>query len=318
MARRSRFLVWLMFLTTVGLACPSDVAAQRAAPRGVHTGVAVPRTYPPHVYRPYYGPRYYYGFGYPWYYYPYVYPRYYYPYYSSFAFSFGFGWPAAYWGSYGYPSYGYPYAYPYPTYWYDNTGSARLQISPRNAQVYVDGRFVGLVDDFDGSLQRLRVEAGQHQLEVYLEGYRAYTQSVLFTRGTTLNLEGKLEPLRPGELAEPKPAPNPVTRPPDAYQRSTPVPPHRASEPAEFGTLSIRVIPPDAVILVDGEAWDRPQGESRFSIDLAEGPHKVEVRKEGLAPYVRTVEILRGRTFTLNVSLTPEGHGLTLARTRPR
>ena len=83
---------------------------------------------------------------------------------------------------------------------------------------------------------------------------------------------------------------------------------HRASEPAEFGTLSTRVMPADAAdTLVDGEAWARPQGENRFSIDLAEGPHQVEVRKEGFRPYVRSVDILAGRTFTLNVSLSPEG-----------
>lgn len=323
MARRSRFLVWLMFLTTIGLACPPDVAAQRAVPRGGRTGTAVPRTSAPHGYRPYSNPRYYHG-GYPRYSYPYAYSRYYYPYYSSFAFNFGFGfgfgWPGAYWGSFGYPYYGYPsygypsYGYPsypdaYPYYGYDNTGSARLQISPRDAQVYVDGRFVGLVDDFDGSFQQLRVEAGQHQLQVYLDGYRAYTENVLFRVGTTVRLQGKLEPLRPGEQAEPKPAPRPVTRPPDGYQRPAPVTAHRASEAADFGTLSTRVTPPDAVILVDGEAWARPQGENRFSIDLAEGPHQVEVRKEGFRPYVRSIDILGGRTFTLNVSLSPGGSG---------
>ena len=345
MARRSRFLVSLMFLATVGLALPPDLAAQRAVPRGGgRTGTAVPRTYAPHGYRPYSNPRYY-G-GYPRYSYPYAYSRYYYPYYSSFAFGFGFGlgfgWPGAYWGSFGYPYYGYPYygypyygypsygypaygypSYPaaYPYYGYDNSGSARLQISPREAQVYVDGRFVGLVDDFDGSFQQLRVEAGQHQLQVYLDGYRAYTENVLFRPGTTVKLQGKLEPLRPGEPAEPKPTPNPVIRPPDAYQRPAPATAHRASEPAatsepartseptEFGTLATRVTPPDAVILVDGEAWTRPQGENRFSIDLAEGPHRVEVRKEGFRPYVRSIDILGGRTFTLNVSLSPGGSG---------
>ena len=313
MARRSRFLVWLMFLTMVGLAWPPDVAAQRAVPRGGRTGVAVPRSYAPRVHRPYYSPRYYYG-GYPRYYSPYGYSRYYYPYYpyySNFAFGFGFGLGfGGYWGSYGYPYYGYPsypYAHPYYGYGYDNTGSARLQISPRNAQVYVDGRFVGLVDDFDGSFQQLHVEAGQHQLQVSLEGYRTYTENVLFRSGATVKLQGNLEPLPPGEPAEPKPAPNPVTRPPDTYQRPAPLTARRASEPAEFGTLSTRVMPPDAEILVDGEAWARPQGENRFSIDLAEGPHQVEVRKEGFRPYVRTVDILGGRTFTLNVSLTPGG-----------
>ena len=194
-------------------------------------------------------------------------------------------------------------------YGYDNTGSARLQISPRNAQVYIDGRFVGLVDDFDGSFQQLHVEAGQHQLQVSLEGHRTYTENVLFTSGTTVRLQGKLEPLRPGEPEEPKPAPSPVRRPPDAYQRPAPRTELRANEPAEFGTLSTRVMPADAVILVDGESWARPQGENRFSIDLAEGPHQVEVRKEGFRPYVRTIDILAGRTFTLNVSLAPGGSG---------
>jgi hypothetical protein len=69
------------------------------------------------------------------------------------------------------------------------------------------------------------------------------------------------------------------------------------------------VNPPDAEIVVDGEVWDRPQGENRFSIDLAEGPHQVEVRREGYRAYVRTVEVRRGRTITLNVSLTAGGPG---------
>ena len=43
---------------------------------------------------------------------------------------------------------------------YDNTGSARLLINPRNAQVYVDGQFLGLVGEFDGSPQRLHVPIG--------------------------------------------------------------------------------------------------------------------------------------------------------------
>jgi PEGA domain len=315
MVRQSRLVVLLMLLTTMGLARPPEAAAQRvASPRGVRTGVAVPRTtYAPRYYRPYYYPRYHYPYAYSRFYYPY------YPYYSSFAFSFGFGWPGPYWGAFGYPHaypYGYPYAYSYPYYWYDNTGSARLQITPRNAQVYVDGRFVGLVDDFDGSFQRLHLEPGEHELQVYLEGHRTLTQNVLFTRGTTVNLRGALEPLRPGEAAQPKPEPTRAARPPDAYDRQSSAPSYRTGEPGAYGTLSLRVNPADAGILIDGEPWDRPQGEDRFSIDLAEGPHQVEVRKEGYRPYVRTVDVRRGRIFTLNVSLTPGGQGLLQATRR--
>jgi hypothetical protein len=319
MIRRSRFLLLLTFLTTVGLAWPSAVAAQRRPPSAPRTGVAVPRGhasgyyrpyyYRPYSYRPYYYPRYYSG---------YAYPYYYYPYYPGFSFSvglgIGFGWPGSYWGAWGYPyaypsAYPYPssYAYPYPYYAYDNTGSARLLIAPRNAQVYVDGQFLGLVDEFDGSLQRLHVPIGEHELQVYLEGYRTLTQKVLFTRGTTLRIQSALQPLAPGEPSEPKPAPKAAMLRTDPYQRHTPASPPRTGERAESGTLSLRVNPPDAAILIDGEPWERPQGENRFTIDLPEGTHQVEVRKAGYRGYTRSVDIQRGQTLPLNVSLTSGG-----------
>jgi hypothetical protein len=84
-------------------------------------------------------------------------------------------------------------------------------------------------------------------------------------------------------------------------------PPYPTGEQTAFGTLSIRVSPPDAVILIDGEVWDRPQGDSRFSIELAEGVHQIEIRKEGYGSYARTIDVYRGRVSTLNVGLTPRG-----------
>jgi hypothetical protein len=173
--------------------------------------------------------------------------------------------------------------------------------------VYVDGQFVGLVDEFDGSLQRLHVPIGEHELQVYLEGYRTLTQKVLFTRGTTLRIESALQPLASGEPSEPKPAPKAATLRTDPYQRHTPAPSHRTGERAESGTLSLRVNPSDAAILIDGESWERPQGESRFTIDLPEGTHQVEVRKPGYRGYTRSVDIQRGQTLPLNVSLTSGG-----------
>ena len=59
-------------------------------------------------------------------------------------------------------------------------------------------------------------------------------------------------------------------------------PPSRADEQAEFGTLSVRVNPPDAVILIDGEVWDRSPGDSRFSIELTEGVHRDRDSEGGL------------------------------------
>ena len=288
---------------------PTDAEAQRrAVPRGTPTGsVAVPRQpYRPGYSRPYYRPYYYHS---------YFYPGFYYPFYAGFypgfyaGFGFGYGPYSPYYWGYG----------PYPGYWggyYDDRGSARIQVTPREADVFIDGYFVGKVDDFDGNLQRLHVEAGEHELTVYHEGYHPIREKVLFRRGATLKVQYEMQPLAPGEPAPPRPTPNPNARPERApSDRATRPYPHdpqaERSYPrdpeGEFGTLSLRIQPRDAVVLVDGEEWDRPAGEDRFTIDLPEGPHRLEVRKDGFRTYMRTVDVRRGQITTLNVSLTSGG-----------
>jgi hypothetical protein len=109
------------------------------------------------------------------------------------------------------------------------------------------------------------------------------------------------------------PAPYEYSSPyPAEYQVQTLPPASRTNEPRELGTLSVRVSPADAAILIDGEPWERPRGDDRFSIDLPEGPHRLEVRKEGYGFYTRTMDILPGRTITWNVSLTSGGSTQTV------
>ena len=57
-------------------------------------------------------------------------------------------------------------------------------------------------------------------------------------------------------------------------------------------------------MLVDGEAWTAPHGEDQFVIELSEGPHRIEVRKNGFQTYSTTVRVRRGETVRINVSLT--------------
>ena len=46
---------------------------------------------------------------------------------------------------------------------YRDSGHLRLKIKPQQAQVYVDGYFVGVVDSFDGAFQKLGLDAGRPQ-----------------------------------------------------------------------------------------------------------------------------------------------------------
>lgn len=241
--------------------------------------------------------------------------------------------PGYYWPTYGpyfwgwYP-YGYPFGYHPPYYDYgDYLSSARVQVTPKDAQVYVDGYFAGSVDDFDGMLQRLRVEPGEHEIQLYREGYRTISEKILFRPGETYRIRYAMEPLPAGAAAEPPPHPAagastrqpfPGRDYPERGRRTAPpapgYPPNappgdmpEANEPGStFGTLSIRVQPADAVITVDGERWEGPGGGSRLIIQLPEGSHRVEIHKDGYKEFSRTVDVRRGEVSTLNVSLVSE------------
>lgn len=239
-----------------------------------------------------------------------------------------------YWPAYGPYNWGwYPYPYPfgyYPPYYAyrDYLSSARVQVTPRDAQVYVDGYFAGMVDDFDGFLQRLRIEPGEHQIQLYREGFRTITEKVLFRPGETYRLRYVMEPLAAGQPAEPRPQPAAGATPPQRTRENPPgarqLPPtgpeyppspaapggppapERGDPSSTFGTLSIRVQPGDAAITVDGEKWEGPQGGSRLIIQVPEGSHRIEIRKDGFKDFSRTLDVRRGEVTTLNVSLVSE------------
>jgi hypothetical protein len=272
---------------------PTDAAAQRAQPRQ-----AAPAGHPVH------GPVSYY----------YAYPYY---------------WRSIWWASYGYPwgfyaygyPYGYPYAYPYPYAYFpaDVTAAVRLQVTPREAEVFVDGYRAGEVDDFDGFFQRLRLQPGGHEIAVYLEGYRTFRQNLYVNPGSSQSIRHELDRLAPGETTEPRPSPNdprPAVPPdgnvnPPNDGRPSPAPPAEPQPPGgdesrrPFGTLSLRVQPADADVLVDGQRWNVPTDASSLAIELTAGRHTVEVSKTGFTTYRETVLIRPGAVMRLNVGLAP-------------
>ena len=81
-----------------------------------------------------------------------------------------------------YGPWGYPPPYPYHYYRMDPGASLRLEVKPQEAEVYVDGYYAGIVDDFDGVFQRLPVTPGEHEIELYLDGYRSVRQKVMASR----------------------------------------------------------------------------------------------------------------------------------------
>jgi hypothetical protein len=236
------------------------------------------------------------------------------------------------------PWYGFQYPYPMRPYGYPYgrlrpEASVRLEVKPKEAEVYVDGYYAGIVDDFDGTFQRLRVDPGDHEIELWLDGYRTVRQKVYLTPDNTFRIKYQMERLASGQAPEPKPQP---IEPPDAgnqprmqpppqqpmgrgpVTRRMPPPrddprgqddPRGADNPrvrqgnGAYGTLAIKVQPGDAEVSIDGENWRGPSGQDRLTVEVAEGSHTVEIRKSGYRTYVTQVDVRRGQTTPINVSL---------------
>jgi len=109
------------------------------------------------------------------------------------------------------PWYPYGYAYPSSAYPYSDT-NIKTQVTPKAAEVYVDGFYAGQADDFDGVFKRLHVAPGGHAITLYLNGFRTTTQEVYVRPDSTFKLNATMEPLAPGETSAPVPEPARATR----------------------------------------------------------------------------------------------------------
>ena len=147
---------------------PVGTAVPRGAVPGSGSGVFIPAGY--------YGGLYPFGYGYGYYGDPY-------------------GYYGGYYGGYYDPWYG-----GYPSYVQasngpsgDEEGALRLKVKPREAEVYVDGYYVGVVDDFNGVFQKLHIETGVHRIEIRAPGYEPLAFDVRITAGHKSTYEGELK-----------------------------------------------------------------------------------------------------------------------------
>ena len=196
----------------------------------------------------------------------------------------------------------FPYGYPPGIYPHDSAVSLRLLVTPREASVFVDGYAAGVVDDYDGVFQRLRLVPGPHEVVVYHPGYRTLRQSVYYNPGSSHTIRQALDQLAPGEAAEPQPVPRAL--PPMPVMPAPPPDANRAPDSARLGTLALRVQPGDASVFVDDEPWRGSQSQDRLVIQLAEGPHRVRVEKAGFQTFAVDADVRAGETTSFNISLS--------------
>jgi len=212
-------------------------------------------------------------------------------------------------------AYGWGY---YPV--FDYRAEVRIEATPREAAVYVDGFYAGVVDDFDGTFQRLPLTPGGHKIELFMEGFRTVRKSLYLQPGSTIKMHETLVPLAAGETSEPPEVAPPVPEPPEGTyseprgraprEAGPPPPPGRRGggrvprgDGEGFGTLVLHVQPREAEVSVDGQRWVT-SGDGEFEIQLPAGRHHVEVELQGFQRFSSDIDVREDGATPVNISLS--------------
>jgi hypothetical protein len=128
-----------------------------------------------------------------------------------------------------------PYAQPEPV------GRLYLRVIPGTAQVFVDGLYVGVADDFSGS--GLSLDAGPRRVELRADGYDTVTFDVRIVPGETVSYRRELARMEARPEA-PRVAAIPKTFYviPRCYAGDTP--PQAEDLPRGCRVANVRTIPP--------------------------------------------------------------------------
>ncbi len=76
-------------------------------------------------------------------------------------------------------------------------GHLHLEVEPKHAQVYIDGFYVGTVQEAGRTPDGLNVAAGWHRVEFRAPGFETPAVNVTIEADRTLTYQSALKPIRP-------------------------------------------------------------------------------------------------------------------------
>jgi hypothetical protein len=258
-------------------------------------------------YYPYYYPYYSFAFGFGYPYYPYYYGYGYYPYYYGYR-PYGYYSPAPYYYG-GYPYSGYSEGSYAPAYAdRASLGAVKVKVKPQTAEVWLDGRYVGAAQSFDGFPTYLWIAPGEHHIAVVQDGFANLEQDIQVSAGHVIELDQKLQPgeaSRPEQPADrgyslaPERAPYPeggVPSPEGGYPPREIEP--RGAQPGDrdqsrdLGRLMLDVRPDDASVYLDGRfvGTGRDVSTATEPLLLMPGEHRLQIVHPQYSNDERTVE----------------------------
>jgi len=193
------------------------------------------------------------------------------------------------------------------------------RVRPKNATVYVDGRFAGRARYLDGKPGYLYLEPGVYTLEIRRPGYRTVAIELKAEAGCRYDLKHSMERVKgAAEEADDYGKGRPLERvfaplrregpPPSSVAGPSPreEPAAGREEPKPGASLRLTVKPASASVSIDGEfvATGRELEHMENPLAVTPGSHLVEVEAPGYTRVVRNVVLRDGETVEIAITLS--------------
>ncbi|MEM8962356.1 MAG: PEGA domain-containing protein [Acidobacteriota bacterium] len=235
-------------------------------------------------------------------------------------------WYPVYYGPYFYWDFGFPWVsshgryyprYPYYSYQreYEYQGAIDFDVRPEEAEIWIDGGYVGQADDLDGFPTFLWLDEGTYDVVIYLDGYETISRQYSVYPGVVIDVEDRMKPgtaTKPGELF-----PKTTERRDARIQRD-----RERAEAADWsqarrvspdgdqtsdapGRLRFEVEPEDAAVYLDGQLLGIA-GELKFNnngFTVTPGEHVIEISRPGYETESVTIDVESGEKVVVELTL---------------
>ena len=181
-------------------------------------------------------------------------------------------------------------------------GALDLNVKPKQAEVWVDGKYVADARDLDGDPSYLWLKQGSHHVVLYKAGFRSFEEDVDVNVGMIRRAQGEA---REGRVAAAGARrfrhPTEPPRPESPEPRPRPPNPGASRAAASICASSRGTRPCTSTASTAGTARELP------GLRLPAGHHRVELVRPGFRPLEKDFDVEAGRTIDLDLSMERGG-----------
>jgi hypothetical protein len=185
-----------------------------------------------------------------------------------------------------------------------------MKVVPDDADVLLNGKFIGAAYEFSQSRSALRLASRQNELVFKKKGYVEEAADLRAYSSRNITLRINLEPRSEKTAAEAADENIPDQEEDEAYaaETETPPPPPAANPTADaehsLTSVLLTVTPAETAIYIDGKFWGlAPEGGKIENLHLKPGKYVIEAFKPGFNVYKKDVAVPKQEKFSLTIAL---------------